>query len=137
MDDVRPAVPVLRFHAGPLLLAIAAEDVLRVTAETSAGEVHIAALFGVAPSGAERRRVEVMNPDSPEHAPSTVAFQADSPIDVVQCEVEHIMPLPAGIPAGRWKPIMGFAQFAEQTVILLDIPDLIAALMHKTQRGVS
>lgn len=142
MAEIRASIPLLRFCAGPLYLGIAAEDVVSITPEVTMDDVHIACLLGVAPGDAERRTIQLWSGLSPrvktdDDSHTTCSFQADMPLNVVHCEVDQILPLPSGVPAKVWDPVMGFARIADQVILLLDIPSVVQALSQRHQGGQS
>jgi chemotaxis signal transduction protein len=71
-----------------------------------------------------------------EGDPYLVAFQADSPVDVIRCSTDDLLSVPAAIPPDQWKPVIGFAHISERLILLLDIPSMIAKLMEH-RRGES
>ena len=126
--SVRPSIPLLRFCAGPMRLGIAAEDVLAVTPDTTDEDLHIASILDVEPASGERRTIRLPNANPGPGEPSVYSFQADMPLDVIECATEHILPMPPGVSAHAWHPVIGFADISETVVILLDIPSVVAAL---------
>lgn len=126
------SIPVLSFYAGELRLGIAAEDVLAVV-PARAGIPHIAEILGIEPSPAEleRRVIHVAAPAEERSAGSVVVeFQADSPVGVIRCQSEQILPMSDGLLLRPWRPIMGFANIDGQVLILLDIPSVIEVLLR-------
>ncbi len=135
MTSPRSAIPVLRFHAGPLNLGIAAEDVQGVG--LADGKLtHIALLLGVEPGHGEleRRVIWVATGIGAE----ALAFEADPPVEVVRCSASDVLPIAPGVPQDCWDPVMGFAHIDDQPVLLLDIPSLAKKLLeHQEKRGSS
>lgn len=116
-------------------LGIAAEDVVAVTPETWDEDVHIASILGVAPvDGGERRTIRLPNTNTESGLPGICSFQADMPLDVIECETEHILPMPAGMPPDMWRPVMGFVELSQTITLLLDIPSVVAALLERYRR---
>lgn len=141
MDAARSAIPVLRFHAGPLHLAIAAEDVKSVQSARR-DVLHIARILGVEPSYTESdwRVVRVAVPALAEGSGGSdgsrdLIFQVDAPVGVVRCNAEDLLPAVPSMPADRWKPILGFASIDGQTLLLLDISSVAEKLREYTERG--
>lgn len=131
MNEVKSSIPVLSFYAGELRLGIAAEDVLAVV-PARPGIPHIAEILGVIPSPAqaERRVIHVAAPAEERSAGSVVVeFQADSPVGVIRCQSEQILPMSDGLLLRSWRPVMGFANIEGHVLILLDIPSIIDALL--------
>lgn len=135
MNAPRSAISVLRFGAGDLALAIAAEDVIAVDL-VRAGAVHIGEVLGVggSPRMLGQRMVRVHAPGI--HSGAEAAFLADPPVMVIACQPGQILPMAPGIPRDRWQPVMGFARIAEEMVLLLDIPGIIQALAEQEEREV-
>lgn len=158
---IRSSIPLLRFAAGSLQLGIAAEDVFAVTPETWADDLHIAAILGVEPRRhGERRTIRLPTTSSTELTTSSLAltelagadmaitglastdkdrpalcsFQADMPLEVIECEAENIMPMPAGVPTAMWRPVMGFVDISQTIILLLDIPSVVEALLDEYRR---
>lgn len=161
MAAVRSSIPLLRFAAGSLQLGIAAEDVFAVTPETWTDDLHIASILGVHPHPQrERRTIRLPTSSSTEltssslaltelagaemaitglastdpNRPALCSFQADMPLEVIECEAEHIMPMPAGVPAKMWRPVMGFVDISQTIILLLDIPSVVEALLDEYRR---
>jgi chemotaxis signal transduction protein len=127
------SIPLLRFCVGSMHFAIAAEDVVAVVpAHHSA--VHIGTILGLDPAASDRRVIHLAPRSEDESDPPLVAFQADSPVDVIRCSTEDLMSVPAAIPPEQWKPVIGFAHISERLILLLDIPSVIAKLMEN-RRG--
>ena len=118
---------------------MAAEDVLQVTPETWAGDLHIASILGVEPLEENERRtirLPTTERDGPDR-PALCSFQADMPLEVIECEVENILSMPAGIPATMWRPVMGFVEISQTIILLLDIPSVVSALLSQYRRATS
>jgi hypothetical protein len=138
----RASIPVLRFCVGAQRFGMAAEAVAAIV-PARAHSVHIATVLGLESTARvhDRRDIHIMvSADTgTDHLTSSriveLTIQADGPVDVVRLGPEHIVPQAAGIPPHYWKPIMGFARIGEQTILLLDIPSVIAALTDTRDGG--
>lgn len=137
MGDVHSSVSLLRFRAGPMLLGIAAEDVVQIDKIFDNDTVHIASLLGVEPSGGECRTIRLPRPPEVTDGPDLLDFLADAPLEVLHCDPDRFLPLPRGTSFQQWKPVMGFARIQEQLVLILDIPSLFSNLTDRYQRGLS
>lgn len=132
----RASIPVLRFCVGAQRFGMAADDVAAIV-PASAHSVHIATVLGLESTAPDHKRRDIhimLSPDSQTGA-RIVKLQADGPVDVVRLGPEDIVPQAPGISPHYWKPIMGFARIGEQTILLLDIPSVIAALMDTRGGG--
>lgn len=136
----RASIPVLRFCVGAQRFGMAADDVAAIV-PARAHSVHIATVLGLESTTQvhERRDIHIMvsadNGTDNQTSSRIVKLQADGPVDVVRLGPEHIVPQAAGISPHYWKPIIGFARIGEQTILLLDIPSVIAALMDTRDGG--
>jgi hypothetical protein len=136
MITARAAIPVLGFRAGELCLAVAAEDVTAVEGARP-GVVHIARILDVEPGrhAATQRVIHVRGIDAGDGTPTTSAFLADAPVEVLLCRAGHIVPMASSMPLLRLQPVMGFARIDERLHMLLDIERVIRAL-HQERTGV-
>lgn len=133
MTAQRSAISVLRFGAGDLALAIAAEDVVTV-AFARAGVPHIGEVLGIE-SGARtsgQRAIHVRAPGI--DAGGEAVFLADPPVEVLPCHIGNILPMAPGISRVQWQPVMGFARIDDQMLLLLDIPGIVQALRERKER---
>ncbi len=126
MTQALSAVPILRFGAGELAMAIAAADV-RTIVGVRPGTPHISTLFGKRPpiSCSGQRRIEILSRSQKGVA---AAFLVDPPVQMMTCHQEDILPLMPSLWSHSWDPIMGFARIEGHTIALLDIPKLVEAL---------
>ena len=133
MRAQRSAISVLRFGAGNLALAVAAEDVITV-AFARAGVPHIGDVLGIElgarTSGQRVIHVRATGIDAGDDA----VFLADPPVEVLPCHAGDILPMAPGISRVQWRPVMGFARIDDQVLLLLDIPGIVQALVESKER---
>jgi chemotaxis signal transduction protein len=127
-------IPLLRFCVGSMHFAVAAEDVVEVT-PAHHDAVHIGTILGIDPAAGDRRVIHLASRSEHTSDPRLVAFQADSPVDVIRCSTEDLLSVPAAVPPDQWKPVIGFAHISESLILLLDIPSVIAKLMENRRGG--
>jgi hypothetical protein len=137
MDEVRESISLLSFRAGPLQLGIAAEDIVHVDKMFDNDTIHIASLLGVDPTGSACRMIQLLRPFDAVDAPESLYFLADTPLDVLHCTLESLLPLPRGTSFQQWRPVMGFTRVQEKLVLILDIPSLFLTLADRYQKGLS
>lgn len=135
MTVPRSAISVLRFGAGDLSLAIAAEDVRSVEL-AHAGVRHIGEALGMGacPHTPGQRMIRVHAPGA--HPYEEISFLADPPVSVTMCHASEILPIAPGISRDRLQPVMGFARIDDSMILLLDIPSVIRALAEQEEREV-
>ncbi len=136
MFPLPSSLPVLRFCAGSLKLGIAAADVVAVV-DADEDIIHIANVLGVTPASGEHRVIYLAQPDDEDDEAPLISFIADTPVEVARCRAEDIIPVAPGLPIFQWRPVMGFADISGETVVLLDIPSLLAEITNTRQRGQS
>lgn len=135
MSVPRSAISVLRFGAGDLSLAIAAEDV-RAVEFAHSGTRHIGEALGMEACAhiPGQRAIRVHAPGARPH--EEVVFRADPPVSVTTCHASEILPIAPGISRDRLQPVMGFARIDDSMILLLDIPSVIRALAEQEEREV-
>ena len=106
---------------------------MAVTPETWDADLHIASILGVDPLDGERRTIRLSNNSSGDE-PALCSFQADMPLDVIECEADCVLPMPSGMPADMWRPVMGFVEISQTIILILDIPSVVATLMDRYRR---
>lgn len=121
-------VPVIRFRAGELHFAVAADSIAAVSTAPGAapgdgpGEArHLASVIGevVTPPAAAQRRVRI------RHRDAAADLVVDGPVAMAHVTVREIIPIKSGIARAGF--VLGFARLGDDVVELLDVAMLLEA----------
>lgn len=115
-------VPVARFRAGDVWLAVAAKAIESVTPERQ-GVLHVGDVLGIEP--VSERTVKTLRVGGRNGA---IEFLVDGPVRIDPIGPDQLLPIPGGLPRAWMRPVLGFAGMGDDVILLLDIDSLAERL---------
>jgi hypothetical protein len=122
---------LLRFHAGEVMLGVAA-GAAGGFSQPRRGLIHVGDLLGieVAPAQDGRRMLEVNGSAGQAH------LLVDGPVGLLSIGPSDILARPAGLPANAFPLVVGFAAAgAGKIIMLVDVERLIAVARERGAAG--